>query len=63
MANDPMWIEHAHLKKGAFTKKANAAGESVGAFAKEKAGASGTLGKEARAAQALRGLHSLTKKG
>lgn len=63
MAGDPMWIEHAHLKKGAFTKKADAAGKSVGAFAEQKESAPGTLGKQARAAQALRGLHHLVGKG
>ena len=58
MANkDPLWIEHAGLHKGAFTKKAKAAGESVGSYAHEKAGASGKTGKQARLALALKGLH------
>lgn len=57
MANDPLWIEHAHLKKGAFTKKAHKAGESVGAYAHKEEGASGTTGKQARAALVLKGLH------
>jgi hypothetical protein len=56
MANDPLWIEHAHLKKGAFGKKAHAAGESTSAYAKEKAGASGKTGKQARVAMVLHGL-------
>lgn len=55
--SDPHWIEHAHLHKGAFTKKAKAAGESVGAYAHEKAHASGKTGRQARTAMALRGLH------
>ena len=38
--------------KGLFTKKAKAAGESVGEFAREKSGAPGKLGKEARFAKA-----------
>lgn len=47
------WIKGAIKHPGAFTKKAKAAGKSVSAFAKEKAGASGTLGKQARLAQTL----------
>jgi hypothetical protein len=62
MANDPLWIEHAHLKKGAFTKKAHAAGESTGAFAHEKEHASGKTGAQARAAVVLKGLHNAAKK-
>ena len=47
------WMKDAvpESHKGKFTEKAHAAGKSVAAFAKEKAGASGTLGKEARLAQ------------
>ena len=44
------WIEAAIQHPGAFTKKAHAAGKSVGAFAKVKQHASGTLGKQARLA-------------
>lgn len=51
--NDPHWIEHAHLRKGAFTAKAKAAGKSVAEYASEKKGAGGTLGKEANAARTL----------
>jgi hypothetical protein len=47
------WIKGAIKHPGAFTKKAKAAGKSVAAYAKEKAGASGTLGKQARLAQTL----------
>ena len=36
---------------GLFTKKAHAAGKSVGSYAKEKAHAGGTLGKEANFAR------------
>jgi hypothetical protein len=39
------------LKKGAFTAKAEAAGKSVPEYAKEKAGAPGKLGKQARLAE------------
>lgn len=55
MANDPLWIEHAHLKKGAFTRKARAAGKSVAAFSREKHRDS-TTQHQANAAKALRGL-------
>ena len=58
MANDPLWIEHAHLKKGAFKKKASAAGKSTSEYAHEKEHASGKTGKQARAAMALAGLRS-----
>jgi hypothetical protein len=61
MANDPLWIEHAHLKKGAFGKKASAAGESTSAYAHEKSGASGKTGKQARLALVLKGLHKAAK--
>jgi hypothetical protein len=50
------WIQKAIKRPGAFTAKAKAAGKSVAAFAKEKAGAPGRLGKQARLAQTLRGL-------
>ncbi len=60
--NDPLWIEHAHLKKGAFTKKAHEAGESVSEMAHEKQHASGKTGKQARAALVLKGLHNAARK-
>lgn len=47
------WIKGAIKHPGAFTKKAKAAGKSVAAYAKEKAGAPGALGKQARLAQTL----------
>lgn len=57
MANpDNHWIEHAHLHKGAFGKKAKAAGESTAAYAKKESGASGKTGKQARLATVLAGL-------
>ncbi len=52
-----------HIKKGTFTKKANAAGESVGEFAKEKAGAPGKLGKQARLAETFRKIARNRKNG
>ena len=48
------WIQKAVKHPGAFSAKAKAAGKSVAAFAKEKAHAPGTLGKQARLAQTLR---------
>ncbi len=61
MANDPLWIEHAHLKKGAFGKKAKAAGESTSKFAHEKEHASGKLGHQARLAMVLGGLRKAAR--
>ena len=51
------WIQKAVKHPGAFSAKAKAAGKSVAAFAKEKAHAPGTLGKQARLAQTLRKMH------
>jgi hypothetical protein len=51
------WIQKAVKHPGAFTAKAKAAGKSVAAFAKEKAHAPGTLGKQARLAQTLKKMH------
>ena len=45
------WIQAAHLEKGSFTAKAKAAGKGVQQYAREKAGAPGKLGKQARLAQ------------
>lgn len=50
---DEKWIQKAVKHPGAFSKKAKAAGKSVAAFAKEKAHAPGTLGKQARLAKTL----------
>ena len=48
---------------GLFTKKAHSAGESVGEFARKKAHAGGTLGKEANFAKmAKRHWKPLSKK-
>jgi hypothetical protein len=56
-----------HIKpsrRGLFTKKAHAAGKSVQEYASEKAGAGGTLGKEANFARmAKRHWKPLKKKG
>lgn len=50
------WVQKADIKKGAFTKKADAAGKSVQEYASEKADAPGTLGKEARLAKTFEGF-------
>lgn len=50
------FIQDMHMKKGAFTAKANAAGKSVGEYAQEEKGAGGTVGKEANLAITLRKL-------
>ena len=52
------WIKSAVSKNpGAFSAKAKAAGESTRDYAAEKAGAPGKLGKEARLASTLIGMH------
>jgi hypothetical protein len=57
MANDPLWIEHAHLDKGSFSAKAKKAGKSTASYASAKAGSGGKLGHQARLAKTLMGLH------
>jgi hypothetical protein len=44
------WIQGAHLKAGAFTAQARAAGQGVQEYAREKAHAPGKTGKRARLA-------------
>lgn len=52
------WISKATADgKGAFRKKAEAAGETTREFADEKKDAPGKLGKEARLAGTLMGMH------
>lgn len=55
------WIAGATKKKGVFGAKAKKAGVSTAAFAKAKAGAGGTLGREARLAQTLAVLRNKKK--
>ncbi len=52
------WVQHAVPKsrKGIFKAKAERAGKTTAEYAKEKEGASGTLGKEARLAETLMGM-------
>ncbi|HXN66385.1 MAG TPA: hypothetical protein VN926_01880 [Bradyrhizobium sp.] len=53
------WISRAvpESRKGVFKAKAEAAGKSTREYAAEKADAPGALGKEARLAQNLMGMH------
>jgi len=56
MANDPHFIEHMHMHKGAFGKKAQAAGKSTAAYAAQEKDAPGKTGAQARLAQTLMSL-------
>ncbi len=57
------WVKSATSNAhGQFRKKAEAAGESTAEYAKEKANAPGLLGKQARLAQALMGMHHGAKR-
>lgn len=56
MAKSRKWIKGAIKHPGAFKKKAQAAGKTTREFAAEKAGAGGTLGKQARLAETLMGM-------
>lgn len=56
------WISGAIKRPGAFKAKAEAAGKSTREFASEHAGDSGRLGKQARLAQTLMGMHHGAKK-
>lgn len=52
------WIKSATSNAhGQFKAKAEAAGETTKEFAKEKESAPGLLGKQARLAEALMGMH------
>lgn len=53
------WVKNVveHMHKGAFSAKAEAAGESTGAYASEHEHDSGKLGKQARLAKTLMGMH------
>lgn len=57
MPKSKKWISGAIKRPGAFSAKAKAAGKSTREYAAEKAGASGRLGKQARLAQTLMGMH------
>jgi len=51
------WIQKVKIKEGAFTKKAEAAGESVHAHAEKEKDAPGKTGKQARLALAFEGMN------
>lgn len=51
------WIQGAIKHPGALTKKAKAAGESTGTFAREHKGDSSKTGQQSRLAMILRGLN------
>ena len=51
------WIKGAIKHPGAFSAKAKRAGETTAQYAREKAHAPGTLGKQARLAQTLSKMH------
>jgi hypothetical protein len=52
------WIQEMHMKEGAFTAKAKAAGKGTQEYAREKKSASGKTGKQARLDLILKGLRS-----
>jgi len=56
------WISGAIKHPGALTAKANKAGKSPMAFAREHKGDSGTTGRQARLAIVLRGLSKARSK-
>ena len=56
MKKPKRWIAKAKIKAGAFTKKADAAGEGVHEFAEAKKEAGGKLGKEANLALTFEGI-------
>ncbi len=57
MAEKKKWIKGATANAhGQFRRKAEAAGETTREFAKEKEGAPGKLGKQARLAETLMGM-------
>lgn len=57
MAGKRKWVKSAIEHPGAFKKKAEAAGKTTREYAQEKKDAPGVLGKEARLAQTLMGMH------
>ena len=58
------WVKNVteHMHKGAFKEKAEEAGESTEAYAREEEHAPGKLGKEARLAESLMKMHHAHKK-
>ena len=64
MAKKKKWIQKAikPSHRGEFKAKAEAAGKTTREFAKEHENSSGTLGKQARLAETLMGMHHGKKK-
>jgi hypothetical protein len=59
VAGSKKWIKGATANShGQFAAKAKKAGESTAEFASEKSSAPGKLGKQARLASTLMGMHS-----
>ena len=58
MAGSKKWIKGAIKHPGAFSAKAKKAGKTTAEFASEKSDAPGKLGKQARLASTLMGMHS-----
>jgi hypothetical protein len=56
------WIQGAIKHPGALKRKAQRAGQSTMAFARQHAHDPGTTGKQARLAETLRGIASKAKK-
>lgn len=56
------WIQKAHLKEGAFTKQAEAAGKTVHEMAEAHKDDPGTTGKRARLALTFEGMAHKRKK-
>jgi hypothetical protein len=57
------WVKEAVADAhGQFSSKAKAAGETTKEFAKEKESAPGKLGKQARLAETLMGMHHDSKR-
>ena len=55
------WIKGAIKHPGAFSAKAKKAGKSTHAFAEQHKNSSGTIGKQARLALTLSGMHGSGK--
>lgn len=56
MKKPKRWIAKAKIKEGAFTKKADAAGETVHEHAEAERDAPGKTGKQARLALVFEGM-------
>lgn len=52
-AEDPKWIEHSGMQKGALSKKAKSAGMGAMSFAEKHESSPGKLGKQSRLAETL----------